>query len=56
MEDREASEALVSPCLVWESKVESVSRYLGPTQRNGNGTEVLMGPQERGKQHPPKAQ
>ena len=37
MEDREESEALVSPCLVWESKVESVSSYLGPTQRNGNG-------------------
>lgn len=37
MEDREESEAWVRPCLVWESKVESVSRYLGPTQRNGNG-------------------
>lgn len=56
MEDREESEALVSPCLVWESKVESISRYLRPIQRKRNGLEVLTGPQEGGKQHPPKAQ
>lgn len=49
MEDREESEALVSPCLVWESKVESVSRYLRPIQRKKERAGSADGPPGRRK-------